>query len=105
MNGNVMLMPPPPPLFVLYGESRMKHIGADEHDLTAHDPCLKVLSLGDANSYFLTTAAGNELGVLSATCVTSGKKMAPTRAANSGGQWCRVPPLAGRSLPTFHETA
>lgn len=37
----------------------------------------QVLSLGDANAYFLTTAAGNELGVISATCVTSGQKMVP----------------------------
>lgn len=37
----------------------------------------RVLSLGDANAYFLTTAAGNEFGVISATCVTSGEKMVP----------------------------
>lgn len=35
------------------------------------------LSLGDANAYFLTTATGNEFGVVSATCVTSGEKMVP----------------------------
>ena len=36
----------------------------------------EVLSLGDANSYYLTTAK-NELGVLSATCASSHQKMIP----------------------------
>ena len=36
----------------------------------------EVLSLGDMNSYYLTTAK-NELGVISATCASSGGKMVP----------------------------
>jgi exosome complex component CSL4 len=36
----------------------------------------EVLSLGDANSYYLTTAK-NELGVISAKCEGSGQKMVP----------------------------
>jgi exosome complex component CSL4 len=36
----------------------------------------QVLSLGDMNSYYLTTAK-NELGVISATCASSGGKMVP----------------------------
>ena len=36
----------------------------------------QVLSLGDRDSYYLTTAK-NELGVISATCASSGGKMVP----------------------------